>query len=329
MSEKDTLVKVENLSVIYKTDEATIYAVNDFSFELNKGEILGLVGETGAGKTTVALSIMGLISTPPGIIKNGKILFDNEDLLRLPKSKMRKIRGKKISMIFQDPMSALNPIDTVGKQISEVIRIHQKLSRKKAMEKAGEMLEMVGIPGSRCNEYPHQFSGGMKQRIVIAMALACNPELLIADEPTTALDVTIQAQVLELMKDLKKKLNTSIILISHDLGVIAEMCSRVAVMYAGEVLEMGEAIHVFDEYMHPYTEGLFGTLPNAALNSKRLKVIPGHMADPRKPVEGCSFAPRCKYASAACLTDHPQLQEVTPGHYVRCHHKIKGKEVAE
>lgn len=326
MSENNVLLKVDNLNVIYKTDEATIYAVNDISFQLQKGEVLGLVGETGAGKTTVALSILGLISTPPGVICKGSIQCDGEDLLKLSKAKLRKIRGKKISMIFQDPMSALNPIDTVGKQISEVLRIHQKLSRKEAMQKAMEMLELVGIPGNRYGDYPHQFSGGMKQRIVIAMALACNPELLIADEPTTALDVTIQAQVLELMRDLREKLDTSIILISHDLGVIAEMCSRVAVMYSGEILEMGEAVHIYDEYRHPYTEGLFQTLPESALGSKRLKVIPGLMADPRKPIEGCSFAPRCKYATNKCRMNHPELVEVDPGHFVRCHHQIKRSE---
>lgn len=285
--------------------------------------MLGLVGETGAGKTTVALSIMGLISTPPGVIKGGSISFDGEELLKMRKSKMRKIRGRRISMIFQDPMSALNPIDTVGRQISEVLRIHKKLSRKEAAEQAMEMLELVGIPGERYDEYPHQFSGGMKQRIVIAMALACNPGLLIADEPTTALDVTIQAQVLELMRELREKFGTSIILISHDLGVIAEMCSRVAVMYSGEILEMGSAEDIYDGYMHPYTEGLFQTLPESALGSRRLKVIPGLMADPRKPIEGCSFAPRCKYATEECSGTHPELCEVRPGHFVRCHHKIE------
>lgn len=328
MSDNNVLLKVDGLNVIYKTDEATIYAVNDISFELKRGEVLGLVGETGAGKTTVALSIMGLISTPPGKIQKGAVHCDGEDLLKLSKAKMRKIRGKKISMIFQDPMSALNPIDTVGKQISEVLRIHQKLSRKEATLKAMEMLEMVGIPGNRYDEYPHQFSGGMKQRIVIAMALACNPELLIADEPTTALDVTIQAQVLELMRELREKFDTSIILISHDLGVIAEMCNRVAVMYSGEILELGNAEHIYDQYMHPYTEGLFQTLPESAVGSKRLKVIPGLMADPRKPIMGCSFAPRCKYATERCKEDHPDLQEVAAGHFVRCHHKIERGEKA-
>ena len=287
---------------------------------------MGLVGETGAGKTTIALSVMRLLQTPPARIVSGSVMLDGEDLSEIPVDKMRRIRGKKVSMIFQDPMTALNPLDTIGEQILEVIQLHEKISKADAMKKAVDMLEMVGIPAERYGEYAHQFSGGMKQRVVIAIALACMPELLIADEPTTALDVTIQAQILELMNNLKKELGTSLILITHDLGVVAEMCDKVAVIYAGEIVETGTAVHIFDETMHPYTEGLFGSLPNLTDKATRLKPIPGLMPDPTNLPDGCNFAPRCPYKTPRCCRENPPLTEAEPGHLVRCFNRGKNQE---
>lgn len=324
MSADNLLLDVKNLIVRYETDDSVVHAVNDVSFTIQKGETLGLVGETGAGKTTIALSIMRLLQMPPARIISGSIWLDGVDLTGIPADKMRRIRGKKVSMIFQDPMTALNPLDTVGEQILEVIQLHEKLSKAEAMKKAVNMLEMVGIPAERYGEYAHQFSGGMKQRVVIAIALACMPELLIADEPTTALDVTIQAQILELMNNLKKELGTSLILITHDLGVVAEMCDKVAVIYAGEIVEIGTAIHIFDETRHPYTAGLFGSLPNLADKSTRLKPIPGLMPDPTNLLEGCKFSTRCPYKMPRCCQENPPLTEVSPGHLVRCF--LRGKE---
>lgn len=303
-----------------------VHAVNDVSFTIQKGETLGLVGETGAGKTTIALSVMRLLQTPPARIVSGSVMLDGEDLSEIPVDKMRRIRGKKVSMIFQDPMTALNPLDTIGEQILEVIQLHEKISKADAMKKAVDMLEMVGIPAERYGEYAHQFSGGMKQRVVIAIALACMPELLIADEPTTALDVTIQAQILELMNNLKKELGTSLILITHDLGVVAEMCDKVAVIYAGEIVETGTAVHIFDETMHPYTEGLFGSLPNLTDKATRLKPIPGLMPDPTNLPDGCNFAPRCPYKTPRCCRENPPLTEAEPGHLVRCFNRGKNQE---
>lgn len=255
------LLSVEDLEVRYVLSEETVCAVNGVSFTVNKGETLGVVGETGAGKTTIAKAIMSILPDPPAKIKNGKIMYGQKDLLAMKEKEVRKIRGKKISMIFQDPMTALNPVFTVGEQIAEVVKIHENLKGKESIKRAVEMLEMVGIPGERYGEYPHQFSGRMKQRVVIAMALACNPELLIADEPTTALDVTIQAQVLEMMTKLKEQLNTAMILITHDLGIVAQMCDKVAIVYAGEIVETGSAEDIFDRPAHPYTTGLFNALP--------------------------------------------------------------------
>ena len=253
----DKILEVSDLQIRYVTDEETVRAVNGVSFTLERGESIGLVGETGAGKTTTALGIMGLVPDPPGEIVGGSILFEDQDLLKLPEKQMREIRGGKISMIFQDPMTSLNPVMTVGAQIAEVVLLHNKISKAEARERAKEMLEQVGIPGSRCDDYPHQFSGGMKQRVMIAIALACSPELLIADEPTTALDVTIQAQVLELMRNLKKEYNTSLVLITHDLGVVAKICDKVAVVYAGEIIESGTLKDIYTDKRHPYTIGLF------------------------------------------------------------------------
>lgn len=267
----EPILEVKNLSITYVTkDFGTCYAINDVSFSLEKGHTIGLVGETGAGKTTIAKGILRLLPVPQGHVTNGTVFFEGEDLYRKSERAMRSIRGKKISMIFQDPMTSLNPIDTVGDQIAEVIRLHNSVSRKEAYCRAMDSLEMVGISRERAAEYPHQFSGGMKQRVVIAITLACSPELLIADEPTTALDVTIQAQVLDMMNELKARLGTSVILISHDLGVVAEMCDEVAVIYAGEIVEIGTARDVFKHMSHPYTIGMFDSLPDLNSSSKRL-----------------------------------------------------------
>ena len=315
---KEPLLHVEDLRVHYELEDEIVEAVNDVSFTLEKGETLGLVGETGAGKTTLALSIMGLIPNPPGRVITGGIYLNGEDLLQKPEAEMRKIRGEKISMIFHDPMTSLNPVLTVGDQIQEVIRLHSKVSAAEATRQAVAMLEMVGIPGERYNEYPHQFSGGMKQRVVIAIALACNPELLIADEPTTALDVTIQAQVLDMMRELKKKLSTSMIMITHDLGVIAETCDRVAIVYAGEIVESGSVYQIFDNPVHPYTKGLFGSLPSIEKDVHRLKPIKGLMPNPTALPEYCSFYERCDYACEACQHTEQKMIEVEPGHFCRC-----------
>lgn len=292
----EKLLNIKNLSINYETDDEKVMAVTDLEIELGEGETLGLVGETGAGKTTAALGIMRLVPNPPGKIISGEIYFQERNLLNISEEDMRAIRGRSISMIFQDPMTSLNPVLTVGYQIAEVIQIHEELSAKDAMNKASEMLELVGIPGNRLNDYPHQFSGGMKQRVIIAIALACNPKLLIADEPTTALDVTIQAQVLDLMNELKEKLKTSMILITHDLGVVAQVCDKVAIMYAGEIVESGTLVDIFEHPMHPYTHGLFDSIPNLDDDVTRLKPIKGLMPDPTNLPSGCRFHPRCPYA---------------------------------
>ncbi len=316
MSEK--LLDIKNLSVQFNMHDGVVKAVRGISLSINRGETLGLVGETGAGKTTTALSILRLIQSPPGEIASGEIVFDGEDLLGIAEIEMRAIRGKKISMIFQDPMTALNPIFTVEDQIAEVIHIHEKCTRAQAVEKARETLELVGIPGSRGGDYPHQFSGGMKQRVVIAMALACSPQLLIADEPTTALDVTIQAQILDMMTELNEKLGSSMLLITHDLGVVAETCQSVAIMYAGEIVESGSLEQIFDHRAHPYTEGLFGSLPSLEKKVHRLKPITGLMADPANLPEGCAFHPRCPYATDECRKEDPPVVELGEGHFVKC-----------
>ena len=318
------LLEIKDLVIQYKSDGVVVHAVNGIDITLEAGDTLGLVGETGAGKTTTALGILGLVPNPPGEIVQGEILFNGTDLRTLPEKEMRKIRGKEISMIFQDPMTALNPVLTVGEQIAEVVVLHEKCSKQEGAKRAGEMLELVGIPASRAADYPHQFSGGMKQRVVIAMALACDPKLLLADEPTTALDVTIQAQVLDMMRGLKQKLNTSMLLITHDLGVVAEICDKVAIMYAGEIVEYGTLRHIFKEVAHPYTKGLFNSLPSLDKEVERLMPIRGQMPDPANLPEGCAFHPRCPYADEACRTCHPELKEVDSGHFVRCLHAGKG-----
>ncbi|MDT3389409.1 MAG: ABC transporter ATP-binding protein [bacterium] len=312
------LLEVSNLTVNYELEDETVEAVRDVSFYIEKGKTLGLVGETGAGKTTTALSILNLIPDPPGVIRSGKITLGGESILDKTKKEMTRIRGKEVSMIFQDPMTSLNPVFTVGDQIAEALMIHEGLDKSAAFRKAQEMLEIVGIPGERAHEYPHQFSGGMKQRVVIAIALACNPQLLIADEPTTALDVTIQAQVLDLMKELKKRYGMAMLLITHDLGIIAETCDYVAVMYAGQIIERGTLEEIFNTARHPYTEGLFNSLPNIADRKERLKPIPGLMPDPTKLPKGCAFAPRCPYASPSCIEEMPEDIHFGGSHFCRC-----------
>ena len=312
------ILDIKDLAIRFKTDDGVVNAVNGVSLSLEKGEALGLVGETGAGKTTTALAIMQLIQTPPGEIYQGSIEFEGEDLLTMPKEGLRQIRGDKISMIFQDPMTSLNPVRTVGEQIEEVIRLHQKVSAVEAAEKACEMLELVGIPAERGREYPHQFSGGMKQRVIIAIALACRPDLLIADEPTTALDVTIQAQVLDLMEKLKHEMETSLILITHDLGVVAEVCDKVAIIYAGEILEYGTLEEIYNHTAHPYTQGLFQSIPSLEEAVHRLKPIDGLMPDPTNLPTGCKFAPRCPQCTETCKSQHPQMQTIGGSHTVRC-----------
>ncbi len=315
----EELLQIKNLVIQYKTDDGTVEAVNGVSLYIKEGKTLGLVGETGAGKTTLAKGIMRLIPNPPGKVMQGEIFYKDKDLLKAPEAEIRKIRGKHISMIFQDPMTSLNPVMTVGSQISEVIETHDKISSRDAMKKAEEMLELVGIPAERSGEYPHQFSGGMKQRVIIALALACNPKLLIADEPTTALDVTIQAQVLEMMRKLKEKLNTSMLLITHDLGVVAQNCDYIAIMYAGEIVEYGEIREIFKNPKHPYTEGLLGSIPSLADNVRRLKPIDGLMPDPTMLPPGCKFSTRCKYAQAICKEKKPNMTYVDGEHQVRCY----------
>ncbi|SHH94831.1 peptide/nickel transport system ATP-binding protein [Sporobacter termitidis DSM 10068] len=314
----DNLLEIHNLAVEYHTDDAVIYAVNNINLTIKQGETIGLVGETGAGKTTIAKSALRILPTPPARLVSGEILYKSNDLLRLSEKEMRKIRGNKIAMIFQDPMTALNPIETVGFQIAETIKLHNRISRVEAERRACDMLEMVGIPMERFSDFPHQFSGGMKQRVVIAMALACNPELLLADEPTTALDVTIQAQVLEMMQSLKERLGTSVMLITHDLGVVADFCDSVAVVYAGEIVERGTVEHIFDFAAHPYTIGLFGSLPRLDSKSRRLKPIKGLMPDPTNLPKGCRFCDRCPEATAQCAEAAPEEIEIAPGHIVKC-----------
>ena len=315
--EQTPVLSVKDIEVVYTQNKKIVHAVNGVSFDMYKGETLGLVGETGAGKTTIAKSILRVLPDPPAIFKGGQILLDGEDLMAKPEHEMLKVRGKKVAMIFQDPMTALNPIMSVGSQIVEVLQLHNDYSKVEAEKKAGDMLEMVGIPRERAIEYPHQFSGGMKQRVVIAMALACDPELLLADEPTTALDVTIQAQVLNLINELKKKYDTSMLLITHDLGVVAQTCDKVAVVYAGKIVEYGTKEDIFDHPSHPYTEGLFNSLPDMERDTERLKPIPGLPPDPTDLPQGCAFWPRCPYATESCKGEIP-YRELTPGHFCRC-----------
>lgn len=325
--EKKPLLEIKNLHVHYITNEGTVKAINDLNLKLYPGETLGLVGETGAGKTTTALAMMRLVPDPPGKIVSGDIYFKDQDLVELKEVDLRKIRGNQIAMIFQDPMTSLNPIMTVGDQIREGIMLHQKVDRATATKRAMDMLEVVGIPMERYDEYPHQFSGGMKQRVVIAISLSCNPEILIADEPTTALDVTIQAQVLQLMENLKKEFNTSMLMITHDLGVVAKVCDHVAIMYAGTVIEQADKYNLYRTPKHPYTIGLFESIPNVHETTERLKPIIGLMPDPTDLPTGCTFHPRCPHAMEICKVEFPEVTHLSDDHWVRCHLYPTNQEV--
>ncbi len=316
--ESKPFLSVKNLSVIYTSGKSVIRAVNNVSFDLCSGGTLGLVGETGAGKTTIAKSILRILPDMSAKITSGSIELDGKDMMKMSEKEMLEIRGNQISMIFQDPMTALNPVQTIGDQISEGILIHNKISREDARDMTVDMLKMVGISEERYNNYPHQFSGGMKQRVVIAMALACNPKLLLADEPTTALDVTIQAQVLEMIRDIKRKLNTALLLITHDLGVVAEMCDNVAIVYAGEIIEYGTKRHIFKNPLHPYTRGLFNSLPSMSRKSGRLHPIDGLPPDPSNLPAGCKFYERCPNATELCAAQEMTLKDIGDGHLCSC-----------
>lgn len=320
------LLEINDLFVEYTVNNSTVKAVNGLSLSVKQGQCVGLVGETGAGKTTTALSVLRLVPDPPGKIVKGSVRFNGEELLIASEKQMRSIRGSSISMIFQDPMTSLNPVMRVGDQIMETILLHENISKKEATLKAQKMLEMVGIPAERYDEYPHQFSGGMKQRVMIACALVCNPKLLIADEPTTALDVTIQAQVLELVNRLKVELNTAMLLITHDLGVVLEVCDRVAVMYAGSIVEEGSVEEIFDNPLHPYTKGLFRSIPDLDIETDRLEPIPGMMPDPSNLPKGCAFAPRCPFCKPVCLEKAPRSISLAEDHCLACH-LFPGEEV--
>lgn len=328
-NEKKNLLEIRDLTVEYHTNSGVVHAVNGLNLEVAPKETLGFVGETGAGKTTTALSILNLLPHPQGKVISGSIKYNGEEILNKSNKDMTRIRGEKISMIFQDPMTSLNPVMTVGDQIAEGIRLHDHLSKADAHKKALEMLKTVGIRPERASDYPHQFSGGMKQRVVIAIALACNPELLIADEPTTALDVTIQAQMLELMKGLKDQYDTSMIMITHDLGIVAEICDKVAIMYAGNVVEYGDKVDIFtpEKPHHPYTVGLFDSIPDIYHEQEELKIIKGLTPDPTDLPSGCTFHPRCPYACEECSKQMPKHLEVEPGHTISCHRFDDTKEV--
>ena len=317
-NENNVFLSVRDLNVIYTSGKKIVHAVNGVSFEMLKGETLGLVGETGAGKTTIAKSILRILPNPPAKVLGGQILLDGKDLMKVPEKEMLKIRGEKVAMIFQDPMTALNPLMTIGDQIIEGLKLHNDFTDAEAVQKAKELLETVGIHPERFKEYPFEFSGGMKQRVVIAMALACEPELLLADEPTTALDVTIQAQVLDLIAKLKVKYNASMILITHNLGVVAQTCDRVAVIYAGKIIEYGSKKDIFVENAHPYTHGLFASLPSFNKDASRLKAIAGSTPDPTNLPQGCAFQPRCTFAIEACINSEIPFTEISRGHFCRC-----------
>ncbi len=319
----EKLLEVRDLKTYFDVgDDGVVKAVDGVDFSVRAGETIGIVGESGCGKSVTSMSILRLIPSPPGRIAGGEVLFEGKDLVKASEAEMRKIRGNDISMIFQEPMTSLNPVFTVGYQISEALILHQDMKEDEALKRAVEMLKLVNIPRAEkiVNEYPHQLSGGMRQRVMIAMALACEPKLLIADEPTTALDVTIQAQILELMNDLKQRLNTAIMLITHDLAVVAEMSDHVVVMYAGKIVEDAPVITLFEEPMHPYTIGLMESIPSLNIGKDKLDTIEGSVPNPLYLPNGCYFNPRCKYATDICRKEMPELREITAGHKVRCHH---------
>ena len=312
-----SLLDIKDLTIHFRTEDGDVQAVNGISFSVEQGKTLGLVGETGAGKTTTALGILRLVPEP-GRILSGSITYKDRDILTMSEKDVQDLRGNEISMIFQDPMTALNPVMTVGDQIAEVILRHQDCTKTEAQTRMMEMLDRVGISSDRAGDYPHQFSGGMKQRIIIAIALACNPKLLLADEPTTALDVTIQAQVMRMVNDLKREFGTAMVLITHDLGIVAESCDAVAIMYAGEIVEYGSLEDIFDHTAHPYAIGLFGSIPRLDLDTDRLQPIQGLMPDPINLPTGCTFHPRCPFATAECRETNPAYREIAPGHLVKC-----------
>ncbi|OCA84201.1 peptide ABC transporter ATP-binding protein [Bacillus sp. FJAT-27225] len=324
----EAILRINDLRVTFQTDKKAVPAVDGVSFDLRPGEILGIVGESGSGKSVTSLAAMGLIPSPPGKIDRGEIIFEGKNLTNLPEKQWRKIRGNQISMIFQEPMTSLNPLFTIGNQLMEAIRLHTKLSKAETRVRSLELLKLVGIPRAEgiLKEYPHQLSGGMRQRVMIAISMACNPRVLIADEPTTALDVTIQAQILALMKDLNQKTETSIILITHDLGVVAEICERVIVMYAGQIVEQGDVRKILKDPQHPYTRGLLKSVPNLLEKKDWLYSIPGSVPRPGTIVNGCRFADRCSEVFGPCRDETPGLyKSEKDGHEVRCFlHKAKG-----
>ena len=314
----DALLRIAGLRVEYRTEKARVFALNGMDLVVHKGQSLGLVGETGAGKTTAALSVLNVLPKDVGFLTDGVIEFDGKNVQKMSRSELRDLRGGRIAMVFQNPLTALNPVFTVGEQIALVLRVHQNLNKRQALIRAGELLEVVGIPAYRVKDFPMQFSGGMRQRVGIAAALACNPMLLIADEPTTALDVTIQAQILELMRGLQEKYTTSLLMITHNLGIIAELCQQVAVMYAGRIIEYGSVTSVFTSPKHPYTVGLLGALPTLEGSRERLTAIPGTIADPRNLPPGCPFHPRCEHCQEKCKEKQPLMTNTGDGHFVEC-----------
>ncbi|MDE7320156.1 MAG: ABC transporter ATP-binding protein [Lachnospiraceae bacterium] len=320
MSQPEVLLEIRDLCVEFQTVEGTVHAVNHLNYTLHKGEKLGIVGESGSGKSVSSLGMLQLIPNPPGRITNGEILYKGQDLVKASEKEMQKIRGNEISMIFQEPMTSLNPIIKCGKQIAESLRLHWGMKKKEAMEEAIHMMQAVGIADSelRAHEYPHQMSGGMRQRVMIAMALACQPKILIADEPTTALDVTIQAQILDLIRKLNKKMGTSVIFITHDLGVVSELCDTVIVMYTGHIVEQAPAAELFAEPKHPYTRGLLDAIPKITKDRDPLKTIDGMVPNPTERIEGCSFSPRCPHAADRCRREAPPMEQISDTRQVRC-----------
>ncbi|MEJ9280295.1 ABC transporter ATP-binding protein [Ureibacillus thermosphaericus] len=329
--ERKVLLEVKGLETTFFTNDGKIPAVDHIDFKVYEGEILGIVGESGCGKSVTSLSIMGLVPNPPGKITSGEILLEGKDLTKLSEKEMRKIRGKDIAMIFQEPMTSLNPLYTIGNQLIEAIRIHNKWDKKKAANHAIEMMKLVGLRRAEelMKEYPHQLSGGMRQRVMIAMALACNPKLVIADEPTTALDVTIQAQIMKLMQDLNKKFNSAVLLITHDLGVVAEICERVIVMYSGQIVEEAPVMEIFKNPSHPYTRGLIQSVPDMRQKKETLYSIPGAVPKPGSIKVGCRFAPRCEFAQERCFAENPPIYDVSDNHKARCFLLEKGERIAD
>lgn len=329
--ERKVLLEVKGLETTFFTNDGKIPAVDHIDFKVYEGEILGIVGESGCGKSVTSLSIMGLVPNPPGKITSGEILLEGKDLTKLSEKEMRKIRGKDIAMIFQEPMTSLNPLYTIGNQLIEAIRIHNKWDKKKAANHAIEMMKLVGLRRAEelMKEYPHQLSGGMRQRVMIAMALACNPKLVIADEPTTALDVTIQAQIMKLMQVLNKKFNSAVLLITHDLGVVAEICERVIVMYSGQIVEEAPVMEIFKNPSHPYTRGLIQSVPDMRQKKETLYSIPGAVPKPGSIKVGCRFAPRCEFARERCFNENPPIYDVSANHKARCFLLEKGEGIAD